>query len=108
MEYPKEDIEYSIAKRNRIYDLIGDRLHYGRCRCGKSWWYAKKNNPGIYLGNGMGKIMCNECYIKDRPRIDSVSRERMGEERWIYPVEGEDDLEVAPPIGLWRPSDSGE
>lgn len=98
MKSHKQDSDYPIVKRSIAKDKIGDMLHYSRCECGKSWYYAEKNNPGEYLGNGKGKVMCNECYLKDRERIDNESRARMSKERWIYPVKDGDDLEVAPPI----------
>lgn len=51
----------AIKKRRRWKDWIGDFLGYGRCECGKSFWYA-----GISLRNRNSKIKCDECSAKAR------------------------------------------
>ncbi len=52
-----------IKKRRKWKDIIGDILGYGRCGCGKSFWYANLTSPHIQR-NGLlinSKIKCDEC-----------------------------------------------
>lgn len=79
----------NIVARDKLKDKIGDLLGYARCECGKSFLYADTNNPGIYLGGGTGKSICNECYLSDKEEIEKNNKERMGSEVWVY---GTDDV----------------
>lgn len=55
----------------RVKNRIGSFLGYGDCpRCGDNWWWKSHNNRGIMIGPCTFRLLCDECYLKDKERID--------------------------------------
>ena len=73
------------SRNSIVKNIIGSLLSYGNCRCGRSWWYAPHNNPGIYNGNGGGTLLCNDCYLDEKEAIDKRNARRYKAEGFVQP-----------------------
>lgn len=60
-----------------LKNVIGTLLGYGSCDCGNTFWDST-DNPGIYYGNGSGRIICDKCYAKNKAEIDEQNRRMTG------------------------------
>jgi hypothetical protein len=58
-----------------IKNIIGFLLGCGNCDCGNTFW-NNSSNPGTDYGNGSGRVICNDCYYKNK--IDKLNRKRAG------------------------------
>lgn len=56
-----------------IKNIIGFISGYGNCDCGNTFW-NNSSNPGIDYGNGSGRVICNDCYLKNKKEIDENNR----------------------------------
>ena len=59
-----------------IKNIIGFLMGFGTCDCGNTFW-NNSDNPGIYYGNGSGRVICNDCYNKKKEQIEEQNR-KMG------------------------------
>ena len=54
-----------------LKNIAGSCLGYGTCSlCNRNTLWRDGNNPGIATSPGSGRIICDECYEKDKANID--------------------------------------
>lgn len=65
-----------------IKNRIGDFLGYGRCECGRSFWWVSTNNPGLAESPGSARILCDFCYNERKEEIEKHNEQFWGTPRW--------------------------